>query len=124
MDIRMVSLVTLVACAGGDGSEEKDPAAAPARDEGGRAGEGGSGNNVGSNESGGASDYGDDTGSGTLYVVNASTDITVCYVYADTCDGAYLSDDLLGDTGVLDPGYYLQVEGVPADCYDLYAFDC
>ncbi|MFZ5477800.1 MAG: hypothetical protein ACOZNI_13575 [Myxococcota bacterium] len=120
----------LLACTGGAEEEDTktpDKSSPPARtQEGADDGEGESGNQVGDNEESASVEAGFDTSTAdvvnTLYVVNLS-DYDVCWVYADSCDGAYVSDDLLGEDW-LPYGYYLEVTGLPSDCWELYAYDC
>ncbi len=114
-------LTLLAAC--GIFNTPADKAAEPAKDK--NSGDAGSGNGQDGRQTDGKTSQGTvdkgDGGDSTLYVVNDS-DYNVCWIYADGCDGSQ-SDDLLGDY-MLPPGYYLEVTGVPADCYDLWAFDC
>ena len=116
----VLSLLALTACPAGKTKEDKG--SAPEKDHTGASGGDGQ---EGNQTSGHAEEATVDAGGGgtsTLYVLNATSDYDICWVYADTCDGVE-GDDLLGDY-YLPPDYYLAVTGLPDDCYDLWAFDC
>lgn len=99
-----------------------DKGSAPAKsDDGAKGGKGGDGKNTDGANAQASVDAGGG-GESTLYVVNFTTDYDICFIYADTCSGTE-SGELLGDY-YLPPNYYLEVDGLPDDCYDLWAFDC
>lgn len=98
-----------------------DKGAAPSK-QGGQPGEVKDGNQTAGAAEQTATDAGDG-GDTVLYVLNATGALDICWVYADSCQGAQ-SDNLLGDSMFLPPDYYLAVTGLAAECYDLWAFDC
>ena len=113
----LFALPLLAAC---PATKEKGEAPAKSSD-GAKGGSGKDGKEVGDAAAEATVDAGGG-GESTLYVVNLTDDYDICFIYADACDGAE-SDELLGDY-YLPPDYYLEVDGLPDDCYDLWAFDC
>jgi hypothetical protein len=119
MNRLLPALLLLAAC---PQNTKEDKGSAPAKsDDGAKGGTGEEGKQTGDAAAQATVDAGGG-GESTLYIVNLTTDYDICFAYADTCDGAE-SGELLGDY-YLPPDFYLEVSGLPDDCYDLWAFDC
>lgn len=66
---------------------------------------------------------GNTSGSGDLYISNASQ-VVICYFFLALNTETEWGPDQLGDQGVIQPGSTFTLSGVPYGTYDAEAYDC
>jgi hypothetical protein len=61
---------------------------------------------------------------GTFYIVNSTSQLTICYFYMTFSTDPEWGPDRLGSDDIIDPGETYTITGVPYGTFDAQALDC